>query len=180
MQQPTRPQPTRFYIKHFRTLANGLQLYTVQQEGHGASYAADFYSRMNQQAASDSRLAKQLRLFDSNLDRIALRNVSLLTLDCLRDEGKAHALPSEAEYLRYFKLPRNITLRLYCYPASSRTLILFNGDVKTTKYPKDCPQVGPHFRRAIRLARTLEEVQAEWTVSPDNKLHLDPPYFEIG
>ena len=180
MQKPARAHPTRFYLEHYKTLQNQLQLYTVRQEGHGASFAQDFYSRMRLQATANPDLSNQLKLFASNLDRIAQRNVSLLALDCLRDESKAHALPSEASYLRFFKLPRAIKLRLYCFPASSRTLILFNGDVKSTKYPQDCPQVGSHFRRALVLARALEDVKHDWTISPDNKLYLDPPYFEIG
>lgn len=63
-----------------------------------------------------------------------------------------------------------IDLRLYCFPAGPRTLILFNGDVKTHDDPEQCPQVRPHFLLAKRLGRILEKECPDWELTADNRL----------
>lgn len=174
------PLPTYLLIEHFATLPQQLQLYSVRRDEEGQkALATDFYARMRQRIRDDPSLQPAWEAFDTNLDRIARRNYSLLAVDCLRSEEKATALPSKPSYLYRMGLAPPIDFRLYCFPAGPRTLILFNGDIKTHQNPDHCLQVGPHFRLAKRLARSLEKVQSEWEIGPDNTIHPDPFEFEF-
>ena len=170
MQQPAHVPPVCFHIRHFATYPNELQLYSIQRAVDAASFAADFFTRMRKLAATDLILRAQLELFEINVDRIARRNRSLFEHNCLRPEEKAAALPSKDRYLRSLGLEPPIDLRLYCFPAGPRTLILFNGDVKTHDDPEQCPQVRPHFLLAKRLGRILEKECPDWELTADNRL----------
>lgn len=170
MQQPTRVSPVCFHIRHFATYPNELQLYSIQRDVDPITFAADFFARMKKLAAADPVIQTQLDLFLINIDRIALRNRSLFDHNCLRPEEKATALPSKDRYLRSLGLAPPIDLRLYCFPAGPRTLILFNGDVKTHDDPEQCPQVRRHFLLAKRLGRILEKEYPDWELTPDNRL----------
>ena len=170
MQQPTRILPVCFHVRHFATHPNELQLYSIQRDVDPITFAADFFARMKKLAAADPTVQAQLNLFLINIDRIARRNHSLFERNCLRPEEKATALPSKGGFLRSLGLAPPIDLRLYCFPVGPRTLILFNGDVKTHDDPEQCPQVGPHFRLAKRLGRILEQEYPYWDLTDDNRL----------
>lgn len=81
-----------------------------------------------------------------------------------RPEGEtadASALPPkgmerEPHYTECGKNKAN-NLRLYCLRANQHVVILFGGDIKTTKYPQDCPNVKPHFKLANRLTKAIDK-----------------------
>jgi len=47
-------------------------------------------------------------------------------------------------------------LRLYCLRANTNVVILFSGDIKTTRKAQDCPNVKKHFRFANQLTKALD------------------------
>lgn len=47
-------------------------------------------------------------------------------------------------------------LRLYCLRANEHVVFLFNGDIKTTKYAQDCPNVKTHFKLANQLTKSID------------------------
>ena len=49
-------------------------------------------------------------------------------------------------------------LRLYCLVLNEHVVFLFNGGIKTTNNAKDCPNVGPHIKRANRIAKKIDEL----------------------
>ncbi len=81
-----------------------------------------------------------------------------------RPEGEiadASALPPKGmerkpQYTECGKKKAN-NLRLYCLRANPHVVILFGGDLKTTKHPQDCPNVKPHFKLANQLTKAIDE-----------------------
>lgn len=57
-------------------------------------------------------------------------------------------------------------IRLYCLRANEKVVFLFNGDIKTTHYPQDCPNVKSHFKRANQLTKAIDtafrEKEIQW------------------
>ncbi len=70
-------------------------------------------------------------------------------------------------------------LRLYCLRLNDNVVILFNGGIKTTDYPQDCPNVRRHFNMANTLAKKITEAitDNEIEVSEDDILYDND--FEI-
>ena len=52
-------------------------------------------------------------------------------------------------------------LRLYCLRANPNVVILFSGDIKTTRKAQDCPNVKTHFRFANQLTKALDNAFRE-------------------
>jgi hypothetical protein len=48
-------------------------------------------------------------------------------------------------------------VRLYCVRLRDDLLVLLNGDIKTTRNPRDCPNVRSHFKFALALAAKLDK-----------------------
>ncbi|NCT75403.1 MAG: hypothetical protein GXC78_12770 [Chitinophagaceae bacterium] len=61
-------------------------------------------------------------------------------------------------------------IRLYCYIREDDLLVLFNGDVKTVQNPRDCPNVGNHFKRPLKIASKIDQGIA------DGEINLDDPF----
>ena len=110
------------------------------------------------------------------------------------ETGDARALPPigkdrEPIYVEYSEetksdenTPNN--LRLYCFRASESVVFLFNGGIKTKKYPQDCENVREHFKIANILSKLLDQAfidkdirwNENWTdiiVDDDFKLEWD-------
>jgi hypothetical protein len=47
-------------------------------------------------------------------------------------------------------------IRLYCLRANENVVFLFNGDIKTTQYPQDCPNVKKHFKLANQITKSID------------------------
>lgn len=80
-----------------------------------------------------------------------------------RDEqkdGEASGLPPKGTHRQptYTEDGKDIpnNLRLYCYRLNEHVVILFSGDIKTTKYAQDCPNVARHFKEANQLTRAID------------------------
>ncbi len=70
---------------------------------------------------------------------------------------------------------------MYCLRANENVVILFNGDIKTTQYPQDCPNVKLHFKQANQLTKAIDaafrEKEIRWIedgtlISFDNDFKL--------
>ena len=83
--------------------------------------------------------------------------------DFFRSEAEtadASALPPKGKsrpphYTEYGKAAAN-NLRLYCLKANPHVVFLFNGNIKTTHYPQDCPNVKEHFKLANLLTKAID------------------------
>lgn len=76
-------------------------------------------------------------------------------------DADASALPPKGKdrepcYVEKGKKTAN-TLRLYCLRASESVVFLYSGDIKTTKYAQDCPNVKPHFTLANQLTKAIDK-----------------------
>lgn len=72
----------------------------------------------------------------------------------------ASALPPigmkrQPNYSEYGKVKAN-NLRLYCLRANQYVVFLFDGDIKTTKYAQDCPNVKEYFKKANQLTKAID------------------------
>tara|TARA_R110002050_G_scaffold214727_1_gene350879 strand:+ start:1147 stop:1680 length:534 start_codon:yes stop_codon:yes gene_type:complete len=86
------------------------------------------------------------------------------------------ALPPPAKQMAVHKIPVG-NLRLYCLVLNEHVVFLFNGGIKTTDNAKDCPNVGPHIKRANRIAGKIDEMLRENEVTW-NKDHTDIEFDE--
>jgi hypothetical protein len=50
---------------------------------------------------------------------------------------------------------------LYCLRANEHVVFLFNGDIKTQKYPQECPNVKEHFKLANQLTKVIDKAFIE-------------------
>lgn len=66
------------------------------------------------------------------------------------------ALPPPAKQMEVYEIPVE-NLRLYCLVLNEHIVFLFNGGIKTTNNAKDCPNVGPHIKRANQIAGKIDE-----------------------
>lgn len=81
-----------------------------------------------------------------------------------RPEGEtadASALPPKGmnrkpHYTEYGITKAN-NIRLYCLRANESVVFLFNGDIKTTQYAQDCPNVKKHFKLANQLTKAIDK-----------------------
>lgn len=82
----------------------------------------------------------------------------------------ASALPPkgikrEPAYIEKGKKVSNM-LRLYTFRLNENVVFLFSGNLKTTNYAQDCPNVAPHFKMANKLTAALqtalEEKEITW------------------
>ena len=70
--------------------------------------------------------------------------------------GEASALPPPRKTMGHHEIPVEEHLRLYCLVANEHVVFLFNGGIKTTKHPEDCPNVGIYFKQANLLSRKID------------------------
>lgn len=89
-----------------------------------------------------------------------------------RHEGKADALPPEAQYL---DIDYEQNIRLYCLRISDHVVVLFNGGIKTAQKAQDCPRVKPHFANAQYFAATITKSMS----GRDREIGLSADEFEL-
>lgn len=66
----------------------------------------------------------------------------------------------EPSYTELGKTKAN-NMRLYCLRANESVVFLFNGDIKTTHYAQDCPNVKNHFTLANQLTKAIDRAFEE-------------------
>jgi hypothetical protein len=80
-----------------------------------------------------------------------------------RNERQALALPPSNDHRKRLGRHLNITyrdqnrLRLYLIRLNEHVVILLNGGEKTSRLPKDCPNVRVHFLRAQQIAMAIDD-----------------------
>ena len=91
--------------------------------------------------------------------------------------GEASALPPSKRTMELYELIVEESLRLYCLVANEHVVFLFNGGIKTTLNPENCPNVGPYFKQANLLSKKIDELFQEksiqWNVDLTD-IHFDP------
>ena len=129
-----------------------VKIYTVQIEDETGIKAETEFENWISRHQSDLEIQKDLGLIRSWVEIISKGKHNLNIL--LRDENAAHALPPKTKFLEIDYAP---TLRLYGMVIGNKTLILFNGGIKTKAKAQDCPNVAPYFHEANKLCRAIEE-----------------------
>lgn len=59
-------------------------------------------------------------------------------------------------YTEYGKTKAN-NIRLYCLRANENVVFLFDGDIKTSQYAQECPNVKNHFKLANQLTKAIDK-----------------------
>lgn len=70
-------------------------------------------------------------------------------------------------------------IRIYCYIREDDLLVLFNGDIKTVQNPGACPNVGIHFKRALKIASRIDQAIAEGEINLDDPFPFTDTEFDI-
>jgi hypothetical protein len=78
--------------------------------------------------------------------------------------GEASALPPSSRIMELYEIVVEEKLRLYCMVANENVVFLFNGGIKTTRYPQDCPNVGPYFKQANNLTKKIDKLFQEKSI----------------
>lgn len=97
----------------------------------------------------------------------------------------ASALPPQGKNRQpcYTELdkPKSNNIRLYCLRANEKVVFLFNGDIKTTHYAQDCPNVKNHFLVANQLTKAIDKAFAEKQIvwNDDGSLINCSPDFKL-
>ena len=81
---------------------------------------------------------------------------SIADASALPPKGKER----EPNYTEFGKTKAN-NIRLYCLRANEHVVFLFNGDLKTTHYAQDCPNVKEHFTLANQLTKVINQAFAD-------------------
>ena len=128
--------------------------YSVLREGEEQNMFLEFINRV----MKNDRLAEDLHLLQNWIKRIGDKYGA--QQQYFRHEQVANALPPGFSDTVHH-------LRLYCMRISENAVILFSGDVKTTRYAQECPNVGPHFKEALRLTKKIDEAIREKQIKID-------------
>jgi hypothetical protein len=78
--------------------------------------------------------------------------------------GEAMALPPSKRTMEFHEIVVRKSLRLYCLVANEHVVFLFNGGIKTTLNPEQCPEVGKYFKQANLLARKIDRLFQERSI----------------
>lgn len=138
-------------MKEFKDLE--VAFYTVKLGKNPSTEYTDFVNRMNTNA-SDSLDLSELRFYIK--DTIGL-NPTGADLRFFKKEGSADRIkqPTPETYVESAPDPKDYGLRLFCYRASDRIVILFNGDRKTRLEVRDCKKCSPYFDSACSIADAI-------------------------
>jgi len=95
---------------------------------------------------------RELQIIYKTIEKIGERGAKSFFF---RHEGPAFALPGKVDQELIDSNPDDFGIRLYCGLLRPDLVLLLNGGIKTKLNPEDCPNVGPHFRNAVKLVRAL-------------------------
>lgn len=117
---------------------------------------SDFITRM--EAAYPKKLNQLLQV----IQNIGNRYGAIKTIH-FKHERNADALPPS--YFNFSYFPDEPTspygIRLYCAVLSTEVVVLYNGDLKTTHFPNDCPNVARHFHFALKATHEIDKAIRE-------------------
>lgn len=129
-----------------------VQYYTVRFKGKELYEFRDFHIRMG--AVESNRL--ELGEIYQYIQNIGEKFGALP--HHFRAEDAAEALPPSYHQFIETDDANDFGIRLYCIRLSRSVVILLNGDRKTTQKVKDCKNCFPHFDRARRIAKKLNQL----------------------
>jgi len=95
-----------------------------------------------------------------------------------RFEDAAHALPSSkgaAKRLFDIEVIEHSGLRLYCIRLTERIVILLGGGAKTEDKALNCPNVKRHFQFAQAVAKAIDEMLMDGTLTIEGKWLIHHP-----
>ena len=144
--------------------------YTVRFEGRKHNELEDFILRHHQNPTIRDEFNDLLGWMQQIGNRTGAR------LMYFRHEGNAYALPPKA-YLLEIDYTEN--LRLYCLRLSDDLVVLFNGGIKTTRTPDECPNVRKYFREARQLTYAIDVKIREGEIAVDYKKLIFALDFEL-
>lgn len=128
-----------------------VKIYTIQIEENDELRPYTEFADWLQRHKDNPEVKRELNEIASWIQVISEGKHDLHTL--LRHERAAHALPPQNKWLRV-KFGQH--LRLYCMVIGNRTLVLFNGGIKSAAKAQECPRVGPYFTEANRLCEAIQ------------------------
>lgn len=141
--------------------------YTVQIEDHELTETDKFLEAMEKEKEYQEEFSNLIDWLSEIGDKRGARD------HLFRHEGIAVALPPDRKYQSDELEVKEI--RLYCHRVTPEVVILFNGGIKTARYPQDCPNVNTHFRQANHYIRQLDKIG----INTDGSIITNLPELEI-
>lgn len=150
--------------------------YTVRLEGRAVNEFSDFYKRMNENEKDKVELAEINRYIEKIGEEYGAKPQHF------KSEDAAERLPPPYHQFIDSDSPDDYGLRLYCIRLSHSVVILLNGDRKTALKVKDCKNCYPHFEKARRIARKINEAIVEGfaEIDEENKEFVIDEEFELS
>lgn len=152
-----------------------VHFYTILVSSRPRAEFQDFVDRMSKKCPG--QLGELLQFIDEIGQKYNVEE------NHFRHERNSHALPPH-----YIHLAANDSdeqtefgLRLYCCRFTPSIVVLYNGDLKTTQLPNDCPNVSKHFSFALDATRKIDQARNDDYIRFDgNEIHVDEEFiFEI-
>ena len=148
----------------------------MRLEGKTRSEFRDFVLRMSEDSKNRFEVAEISRYIEKIGSLYGAKQLHF------RDEDAADGLPPPYHQFLETDNSKDFGLRLYCIRLSPSVVILLNGDRKTALKAKDCPRCFPHFDRARKLAKKINQAILENAIEIDeeNKDILIDNDFELS
>ena len=128
--------------------------YSVRFQGKENNEFYDFLTRMDQDPEVEEDIGNLLVWIEEIGNKYGAIRERFFRHEA--KGGELSALPPPRSQMEYHEIIVE-TLRLYCLVANEHVVFLFNGGVKTTAKPVDCPNVKKHFLKANDFARRIDE-----------------------
>jgi hypothetical protein len=128
-----------------------VHFYTVQLEGKPYSEFRDFQIRMSVQEKDRVELAEINRYIQLIGETYGAHTKHF------KKEDAAEALPPPYHQFIETGEPDDYGLRLYCIRLTTTVVILLNGDRKTALKVQYCNNCYPHFDKARKISRKIDE-----------------------
>ena len=135
--------------------------YTVRFENRAANEFRDFQTRMSN-AKKD-----QIELGEINRYIEKIGKVYGASKAHFKDEDAAERLPPPYHQFIETDEANDFGLRLYCIRLSPSVVILLNGGRKTALKVRDCKNCYPHFDKARRISKKINEAILDGTIEID-------------
>jgi len=139
-----------------------VKIYTVQIEEDGENRPLKEFEDWIQRHRLNPSVQDEFKSIRNWIQVISEGRHDLKRL--LRPEAAAHALPPRTKFL---KTQYSEQLRLYAMVIGRKTLILFNGGIKTAATAQDCPNVARFFHEANQLSNGIERALRERILDVD-------------
>jgi hypothetical protein len=147
-----------------------VQFVSVRLEGEALSE----FDKFDEKEFPEPHHQEELQIIYSTIRQISKRGAKTYYF---RHEGPAFALPGKVDQEQMDANPDDYGLRLYCGILAPDLVLLLNGDIKTEQDPRQCPNVGPHFRLALRIVRALMKAWEDGFIRfTDGKVDIDDEY----